>query len=115
MKGLNGKVAIVTGGGSGIGEAIVLRLAEEGCKVALFDINGAAAEQVAAKASSAAGSVTPFIADITNMDAVEAAVAQVEETLGPIWMLVNNAGWDQITPFLKTTPELWQKIIHLNL
>ena len=115
MKGLNGKVAIVTGGGSGIGEAIVLRLAEEGCKVALFDINGAAAEQVAAKASSAAGSVTPFIADITNMNAVEAAVAQVEETLGPIWMLVNNAGWDQITPFLKTTPELWQKIINLNL
>lgn len=117
MKGLTGKVAVVTGGGSGIGEAIVLRLADEGCKVALFDINGEAAAAVAekAKAAGASGSVSPYIADITSLDAVESAVERVEAELGPIWMLVNNAGWDQPAPFLKTGPELWQKIVNLNL
>ncbi|MGB1906222.1 MAG: SDR family NAD(P)-dependent oxidoreductase [Spongiibacter sp.] len=117
MKGLTGKVAIVTGGGSGIGEAIVLRLAEEGCKVALFDINSDAAAAVAEKsrAAGAAGSVSPYLADITSLDAVEAAVEKVESELGPVWMLVNNAGWDQPAPFLSTGPELWQKIVNLNL
>ncbi len=117
MKGLSGKVAIVTGGASGIGEAIVLRLAEEGCKVALFDINQEAAEAVARQVETQAlsGSVTPYMTDITSLDAVETSVAKVEEELGPIWMLVNNAGWDKPSPFLSTGPELWQKIVNLNL
>ncbi|GAB3378120.1 SDR family oxidoreductase [Spongiibacter taiwanensis] len=117
MKGLTGKVAIVTGGASGIGEAIVLRLAEEGCKVALFDINLEAAQGVSKKSqdSGAAGSVTPFVTDITSLEAVEASVEKVENELGPIWMLVNNAGWDKPAPFLSTGPDLWQKIVALNL
>lgn len=117
MKGLNGKVAIVTGGASGIGEAIVLRLAEEGCKVALFDINLEAAQNVAqqAKDSGASGSVSPYVTDITSLEAVEVSVGKVEDELGPIWMLVNNAGWDKPAPFLSTKPDLWQKIINLNL
>lgn len=112
MKGLQDKVVVVTGGGSGIGEAIVKRLAEEGAKVALFDINADAGAKVAAATE---GSVTVFQADITNLDAVEAAVAAVESDLGDIWMLVNCAGWDKPAPFLSTEPELWQKIINLNL
>jgi 2-hydroxycyclohexanecarboxyl-CoA dehydrogenase len=117
LKGLTGKVAIVTGGASGIGEAIVLRLAEEGCKVALFDINLEAAQGVAKKAEDAgfAGSVSPYVTDITSLDAVEASVDKTESELGPIWMLVNNAGWDKPAPFLSTGPDLWQKIVSLNL
>ncbi|MCK9504206.1 MAG: SDR family oxidoreductase [Porticoccaceae bacterium] len=112
MKGLKGKVAIVTGGASGIGEAIVLRLAEEGCKVALFDINQEAGEKVVAAAK---GEVAVFKTDITSMDSIEASVSAVESSLGPVWMLVNCAGWDAPSPFLTQGPDLWQKIINLNL
>lgn len=112
MKGLAGKTAIVTGGGSGIGEAIVMRLAQEGCRVALFDINAKAGEEVAVAAE---GEVVVFKTDITNFDAVQGSVAAAEEALGPVWMLVNCAGWDAPSPFLTQEPELWHKIINLNL
>ncbi len=112
MKGLEGKVVIVTGGGSGIGAAIVQRLGREGARVALFDINPAAGE---AQASDCDGEVRFFQADITSIDAVESAVEAVEKELGPVWMLVNCAGWDKPAPFLSTEPELWQRIINLNL
>ena len=112
MKGLAGKTAIVTGGGSGIGEAIVMRLAQEGCRVALFDINAEAGEEVAVAAE---GEVVVFKTDITNFDAVQGSVAAAEEALGPVWMLVNCAGWDAPSPFLTQEPELWHKIINLNL
>ena len=112
MKGLSGKIAIVTGGASGIGEAIVMRLVEEGCRVALFDINQQAGEAVATEAG---GEVKVFKTDITSMESVEGSVAAVEESMGPVWMLVNCAGWDAPSPFLSQGPELWQKIINLNL
>jgi 2-hydroxycyclohexanecarboxyl-CoA dehydrogenase len=112
MKDLEGKVVIVTGGGSGIGAAIVHRLAREGARVALFDINPEAGE---AQASDCGGEVRFFQADITSIDAVESAVDAVEKELGAVWMLVNCAGWDKPAPFLSTDPELWQKIINLNL
>jgi 2-hydroxycyclohexanecarboxyl-CoA dehydrogenase len=112
MKGLQNKVVIVTGGASGIGAAIVKRLGREGARVALFDINPEAGEAMAADCE---GAVRFFQADITNLDAVEHAVETVEAELGPTWMLVNCAGWDKPAPFLSTGPELWQKIINLNL
>ena len=112
MKGLEGKVVIVTGGGSGIGAAIVTRLGKEGANVALFDINPEAGQALAAGCD---GKVSFFQADITRFDAVESAVDAVEKELGPVWMLVNCAGWDQPAPFLSTEPSLWQKIIDLNL
>lgn len=113
MQGLDGKVAIVTGGGQGIGRALSLRLAAEGAKVAIFDLNPAASEETAALASGA--TVKTYAVDVGDYDAVQAAVASVEEDLGPIWVLVNNAGWDRPLPFLKTEPSLWEKIIRINL
>lgn len=114
MRGLTGKVAIVTGGGQGIGRGISLRLAEEGAKVAIFDLNPAAGEDVAALAGSGA-TVKTYQVDVSDYAAVAAAVAAVEADLGPIWLLVNNAGWDKPLAFLKTDQALWDKIIRINL
>ena len=113
MKGLEGKVAVVTGGGQGIGRAIALRLATEGARVAIFDLRRDVADETAALAPS--GSITVHEVDVGDAAAVESAVESVESGLGPIWLLVNNAGWDQPAPFLKTDRALWDKIIRINL
>jgi len=114
VRGLAGKVAIVTGGGQGIGRALTLRLAEEGCKVAIFDLKPEAGEETA-KLAGPSATVKTYALDVGDQDAVNAAVAAVEAELGPIWVLVNNAGWDKPMPFLKTDRELWDKIIRINL
>ena len=114
MKGLQGKVAIVTGGGQGIGRALVLRLAAEGCKVAIFDLSTEAGEETARMAGEGA-MVRTWQLDVSDLAAVQAAVDAVESELGPVWALVNNAGWDRPAPFLKTTPDFWDKVIAINL
>ncbi|MDP6952265.1 MAG: SDR family NAD(P)-dependent oxidoreductase [Alphaproteobacteria bacterium] len=111
MRGLDGRVVIVTGGGGGIGGATVQRFAEEGAKVAVFDINGEAAEAVAGEC---AGS-KDFVCDIADHAAVTEAVAAVEAALGPVDVLVNNAGWDVFKPFVATEPAEWQRLIAINL
>ena len=115
MSDLQGKVAIVTGGGQGIGKAITLRLAAEGCKVAIFDLNPDAAQATAEEARAKGGECRVYGVDISNLDAVNKAVAETESALGPIWLLVNNAGWDKPAPFLQTDKPLWDKIIAINL
>ena len=114
MRGLQGKVAIVTGGGQGIGRALSLRLAEEGAKVAIFDLKAEAGEETATLAGAGA-TVKTYVLDVGDQDAVKAAVDQVETDLGPIWALINNAGWDHPAPFLSTDKTLWDKIIRINL
>jgi 2-hydroxycyclohexanecarboxyl-CoA dehydrogenase len=113
MRGLKDKVAIVTGGGQGIGRALSLRLAEEGCKVAIFDLNPDAGKETAGLAGGAV--VKTYEVDVGDYAAVKAAVTKVEAELGPIWALVNNAGWDRPMPFLATDQALWDKIIRINL
>ncbi len=113
MRGLKDRVAIVTGGGQGIGRALTLRLAEEGCKVAIFDLKPEAAKETEALAPK--GLVTSYELDVGDYDAVAAAVAKVEADIGPIWALVNNAGWDRPAPFLTTDKALWDKIVRINL
>jgi 2-hydroxycyclohexanecarboxyl-CoA dehydrogenase len=113
VRGLKGKVAIVTGGGQGIGRALTLRLAEEGCKVAIFDLKPEAGKETESLAGDAI--VKTYEVDVGDYAAVKAAVAQVEAELGPIWTLVNNAGWDRPLPFLMTDQALWDKIIRINL
>jgi 2-hydroxycyclohexanecarboxyl-CoA dehydrogenase len=112
--GLQGKVAIVTGGGQGIGRALTLRLAAEGCKVAIFDLKAEAGEETAAIAGGDAV-IKTYALDVSDQDAVNAAVEAVETDLGPVWALVNNAGWDKPAPFLATDKALWDKIIAINL
>ena len=113
MRGLKDKVAIVTGGGQGIGRALSLRLAEEGCKVAIFDLNPEAGKETERLAGDAV--VKTYEVDVGDYAAVKGAVAKVEAELGPIWTLVNNAGWDRPLPFLMTDQALWDKIIRINL
>jgi 2-hydroxycyclohexanecarboxyl-CoA dehydrogenase len=115
MQGLSGKVVIVTGGAGGIGSAICQRFAQEGANVAVFDMNSAGAESLAATLRDAGGKASAYSVDITDAAAVDAAVAQVESELGPIDVLVNNAGWDVGARFLDLDPGLWQKIIAINL
>lgn len=115
MKGLKEKIVIVTGGGGGIGSAICRRFAEDGAVVAVFDINKDAAESVAAGIRDSGGKASAFAVDLTSQESVNAAVASVEQQLGPVGVLVNNAGWDQAGPFLKTDKALWDKIVAVNL
>lgn len=115
MRGIAGHVAIVTGGAGGIGAAICRRLAAEGGVVAVFDINLASAEQVAADIRASGSRAEAFVVDLTQQDSVEAAVSAVESQLGPVDILINNAGWDHAAPFLKTDKALWDKIVAVNL
>jgi len=115
MTRFEGKVVVVTGGGGGIGGATSRRFAAEGAKVAVFDLNLDAAKKVAADIAAAGGVAEAFACDIAKRADVDAAVAAVEARLGPIDVLVNNAGWDVFRPFVKTEPAQWEKLIAINL
>ncbi|AYH44054.1 2-hydroxycyclohexanecarboxyl-CoA dehydrogenase [Azoarcus sp. DN11] len=115
MRGLEGKVVIVTGGAGGIGSAICRRFGEERASVAVFDINREAAEAVAAEIQSAGGKARAYAVDLTSQDSVITAVTAAEGELGPIDVLVNNAGWDKVGNFLDTEKPLWDKIVAINL
>jgi len=115
MRGLQGKVAVVTGAGGGIGQAICRRLAEEGCAVAAFDKDAAKLDEILAKLASIGARTFKAAVDITDHGAVVAAVQASEAALGPIDILVNNAGWDRLRNFLDTEPAFWDTIIGINL
>lgn len=115
MRGLEGKVVIVTGGGGGIGSATCRRFALERARVAVFDINEAAAAAIAQAIVDSGGVAKAYTVDLTDYEAVKTAVGKAEVDLGPIGILINNAGWDLFMPFLKTTPDHWEKLIAINL
>jgi len=109
------QIVIVTGGGGGIGGATCRRFAQEGAQVAVFDLNLDAAEKVAAAIRAEGGRAQAFRCDITDRASVDAAVIAAEKGLGPIDVLVNNAGWDVFKPFTKTEPAQWDRLIAINL
>lgn len=115
MKGIQDKVVVVTGGAGGIGSAICRRFAEDGAVVAVFDINKEAAEAVATDIRSSGGRASAFAVNLTDQDSVQTAVAATEQQLGPIEVLVNNAGWDKVGNFLDTEKPLWDQIVAINL
>ena len=114
MRGLDGKRAVVTGGGGGIGSAICRRFAEEGVTVAIFDIAEDAAQKTAESCGEVGPAGVPYVVDITDSAAVTAAVRDFEQTCGPIDILVNNAGWDAAAPFVDTDPAHWERVIAIN-
>jgi 2-hydroxycyclohexanecarboxyl-CoA dehydrogenase len=114
MKGLRDKLAIVTGGGGGIGRAICLRLAKDGCRVAVMDLDAAAAGETVDALQADGGQAVASVVDITDHAAVAAAVGELRGEHGAIDILVNNAGWDRGAPFVKTSPEFWAKVIAVN-
>jgi 2-hydroxycyclohexanecarboxyl-CoA dehydrogenase len=108
-------VALVTGGGRGIGRAIARRLARDGTAVGVVDLDGGSAEGVAAEIRAAGGRAAGVAADVGDPAAVRSSVAAVEQALGPLDVLVNNAGWDRLQPFVDTEPALWDRLIAVNL
>ncbi|SCK58437.1 2-hydroxycyclohexanecarboxyl-CoA dehydrogenase [Variovorax sp. HW608] len=115
MQRFEGKTVVVTGGGGGIGGATCRRFAREGAKVAICDLNPEAAEKVAAQIRAEGGEAVALCCDITDRTSVDAAVQATLTQLGPIDVLVNNAGWDVFKPFTKTEPVQWDRLIAINL
>jgi 2-hydroxycyclohexanecarboxyl-CoA dehydrogenase len=107
---LEGRVALVTGGASGIGAATCRRLAGEGARVAVTDMNAAGAGDVAAEVNG-----MPYELDVRSLDSIAAAVHAIEDELGPIDVLVNNAGYDEFGFFVKTDPDMWDRVLAVNL
>jgi 2-hydroxycyclohexanecarboxyl-CoA dehydrogenase len=112
---LREKVAVVTGGASGIGRAIALALAREGARVAILDLNEEGAAAVSAAIAGAGGEARPWRVDITDPARVDAVIGDVIARWGTVHVLVNCAGWDQPRPFVETTPDFWDKILAINL
>ena len=117
---LNGKIALVTGAGGGIGRAICLRLAAEGASVAVTDLSLEHAEKVAEEIRAAGGRSTGYQADVTSSTQVQDAVQKVLADFGQIDILVNNAGGSagllgKLSNFKDTTEEIWSWVLDLNL
>ncbi len=109
---LDGRIAIVTGAGQGIGRAIAEKLAAEGATVVVTDLNGATAKEVA---EGIGGDALAVPTDVTSRDSVGAMVAEVRERFGRIDVLVNNAGWDKAGRFVDSDPADWERAIGINL
>jgi meso-butanediol dehydrogenase / (S,S)-butanediol dehydrogenase / diacetyl reductase len=112
---INGKVALVTGAGQGIGRAIALRLASDGADIAVVDLNEEKMGTVADEVRAVGRKATVFRADVSKRDDVYAAVAHAEKELGGFDIIVNNAGIAQIQPLADVTQEEFDKIIRVNV
>ncbi|MEE9307922.1 MAG: SDR family oxidoreductase [Spirochaetia bacterium] len=109
------KIAVVTGGGGGIGAEICSSFAKEGASVAVADIDIDAAQKVAAEINSSGSRAIALSFDVADIGATEKAADRTEIELGPIDIWVNNAGVSYIVPFLDCTEELWDNTLRVNL
>jgi NAD(P)-dependent dehydrogenase (short-subunit alcohol dehydrogenase family) len=115
MRGLTGKVALVTGAGQGIGAAIAARLASEGCVIAVNSLHPEKAEATATRLRENQVRAEAFPADVADPDAVDAMVRAVEERLGVVNILVNNAAVLEMAPFVDLDLGVWDRTIAVNL
>lgn len=112
---LQGKTAIVTGGARGIGRAIVTAFAQAGADVVIADVREEEAKATAREIQQQSGRrISGVAADVARLEDMTRLRDRALGDLGKIDILVNNAGWDRLTPFLKTTPDLWERIIAIN-
>jgi 2-hydroxycyclohexanecarboxyl-CoA dehydrogenase len=109
------RVAVVTGGGSGMGQAICRQLAEQGHRVAVLDINADAAAAVAQEVVASGGTAHAVPVDVSDRTAIEAAFDDVRSSLGPVEILVTSAGIEGFVDFLEITPEAWDRMMAVNL
>ena len=106
--------ALITGGAGGIGRAICERLAADGHAITVADLRAADTE-AAARAIAASGRRAAGVAcDVTDSASVAAAVEQATSELGPIEILVNNAGWDELHQFVDTDEDFWRRVVEIN-
>src|ERR1035438_5633162 len=110
-----GKVAIITGAGQGIGREIALAMAREGASAVVADWNGCRAREVASEIVASGGIARPVKVDISDADQVEALVRQTVEGFGHIDVLVNNADIGHVKPFLSINLEEWNHVLNINL
>lgn len=115
MTDLTGRVAFVTGAGKGIGAASAIRLAKDGADVAVVDLDVASAEKTAAAIAELGRRATVLECNVSDTEAVNAAVDQAVDELGPIGVLVNNAGLIRDNMLFKTSDEDWDLVINTHL
>jgi 2-hydroxycyclohexanecarboxyl-CoA dehydrogenase len=109
------RVAVVTGGGSGMGRAICRRLADGGRKVGVLDIDGNAADEVAQKIAASGGAARAVAVDVSDRAAIEAALDNVRSAFGPVEIMVTSAGIEGFEDFLAISPEAWDRMMAVNL
>ena len=112
---LENRVAIVTGGGQGIGRAVCLRFAKEGAAVAVADIAFDAARNVAAEIETAGGKALPIEVNVTDKESVKAMVNACLDKFGKLDILINNAGINRDTFIIRMTEEHWDQVMQVNL
>jgi 2-hydroxycyclohexanecarboxyl-CoA dehydrogenase len=108
------RAGLVTGGGGGIGRAIALALSAQGVAVAVADLDEGRARESVAAVQRHGGLGLAVAADVTNGASVDAAVSEAQSRLGPVDVLVNCAGWDQLRPFVETDEDFWRRVIEIN-
>lgn len=115
MQSIKGKTAIITGAGRGIGRATAIALANEGVNVGLIGLNPENLDKVSVELQDANVKVATASADVSELAAVEQAIEQLKNELGPIDILINNAGIGKFGGFLELSPEEWKNIVDVNL
>jgi 2-hydroxycyclohexanecarboxyl-CoA dehydrogenase len=114
MTRLQGKVALITGAARGMGRAIAFRLASEGARVVIGDIQAELAERTAAEIGASGAEARALKLDVTSLEEAMAVTGQIEREFGPLDILVNNAGWDKAELFVESSPATWDKVIAIN-
>ena len=112
---IQGQSVIVTGGASGIGKATALLLAREGARVFVGDIDEAGGQAAAAEARAERLAIEYLPLDLTDPPSIAGFADAVNQRTGQVDGLVNGAGWDQIQPFLENPPEIWDRVVAINL